>query len=159
MKWLNPIFGIALLVAMAPGCSRRVDTQADAQAIRDMETEWNQDFMARNVERLVSHYAEGAVLMAPGMPPAAGKAGIRKVLRAMVADPALTVKFRAARIDVAASGDLGYAWGSYLMTMTDPQTKRIVHDHGSYVTTYRRESDGAWKAVADIATSEVGPPG
>jgi ketosteroid isomerase-like protein len=26
------------------------------------------------------------------------------------------------------------------------------------VTTYRKQADGSWKAVADIATSEVPPP-
>jgi hypothetical protein len=42
--------------------------------------------------------------------------------------------------------------------VTDPQTKQIVNDHGSYVTTYRKQPDGTWKAIADIATSEVPPP-
>jgi hypothetical protein len=44
------------------------------------------------------------------------------------------------------------------LTLTDPQTKQVVNDHGSYVTTYRKQPDGAWKAVADIASSEVSPP-
>jgi hypothetical protein len=44
------------------------------------------------------------------------------------------------------------------MAMTDPQRKQVINDHGSYVTTYRKQPDGAWKAVADIATSEVPPP-
>jgi hypothetical protein len=44
------------------------------------------------------------------------------------------------------------------MTVTDPQTKQIINDHGSYVTTYRKQPDGTWKAVADIATSAVPPP-
>jgi hypothetical protein len=44
------------------------------------------------------------------------------------------------------------------MAMTDPQTRQVINDHGSYVTTYRKQPDGTWKAVADIATSEVPPP-
>jgi hypothetical protein len=42
--------------------------------------------------------------------------------------------------------------------MTDPQTRQVINDHGSYVTTYRKQPDGAWKAVADMATSEVPTP-
>jgi ketosteroid isomerase-like protein len=61
-------------------------------------------------------------------------------------------------VDVAKSGDLGYTQGSYKLTVTDPTTHKIINDHGSYVTTYRKQADGSWKAVADIATSEV-PPG
>jgi ketosteroid isomerase-like protein len=59
---------------------------------------------------------------------------------------------------VAKSGDVAYTQGSYTMVMTDPQTKQVINDHGSYVTTYRKQPDGTWKAVADIATSEVPPP-
>ncbi len=43
------------------------------------------------------------------------------------------------------------------MTMTNPATKQPLSDHGSYVTTYAKQADGSWKAVADIATSEVPP--
>jgi ketosteroid isomerase-like protein len=56
---------------------------------------------------------------------------------------------------VAGSGDLAYSRGTYTMTMTDPKTKKPVTDHGSYVTDYRKQPDGSWKAVADIVTSEV----
>jgi hypothetical protein len=44
------------------------------------------------------------------------------------------------------------------MTVTDPNTKQLINDHGTYVTTWRKQPDGTWKAVADIVTSEVPPP-
>ncbi len=157
MKRLRSTICFALLVPLAGGCGRTVNTVAEVQAIRDTEAKWNQDFTARDVETLVDHYTDDAVLMVPGMPPSVGRKDIRKTLTGMIGDPALSLKFSAARINVSASGDLGYSQGSYLMTMTDPNTKRVVHDYGSYVTTYRREADGAWKAVTDIATSEALP--
>jgi len=52
---------------------------------------------------------------------------------------------------------MAFTQGSYLLTITDPQSKKVVHDNGSYVTTYRREADGTWKAVTDIATSSAWP--
>jgi ketosteroid isomerase-like protein len=76
----------------------------------------------------------------------------------MVADPALSLKFHATKVEVAKSGDVDYTQGTYTMTVTDPKTKQLIHDHGSYVTTYRKQPDGTWKAVADIATSDVPPP-
>ena len=76
----------------------------------------------------------------------------------MVSDPALSLKFHATKVEVAKSGDVAYTQGTYTLTLTDPQTKQVINDHGSYVTTYRKQPDGTWKAVADIATSEVPPP-
>jgi hypothetical protein len=47
---------------------------------------------------------------------------------------------------------------TYTLTLTDPQTKQLIHDQGSFVTTYRKHPDETWKAVTDVATSEVPPP-
>jgi uncharacterized protein (TIGR02246 family) len=130
----------------------------DIKALNDNETQWNQDFASKDVDKIVAHYADDAILMNPGMPSSSGKDAIRNNLKQMVSDPALSLKFRATKVEVAKSGDVAYTQGSYTLTMTDPQTKQVINDHGSYVTTYRKQPDGAWKAVADIATSEVPPP-
>jgi ketosteroid isomerase-like protein len=85
-----------------------------------------------------------------------GKDAILKSLTGMVS--AMDLKFQASKVDVASSGDLGYTQGSYTLGLTDPKTKKVVNDHGSYVTTYRKQADGSWKAVADIANSETPEP-
>jgi uncharacterized protein (TIGR02246 family) len=145
---------------MLAGCSQSAaDTrEADAKALRGVEAQWNQDYAGKDAAKLAAYYADDAVLMAPGMAAAKGKDEIRKELTEMVADPALSLKFQAARVEVARSGDIGYSQGSYTLTVTDPVSKQVIHDHGNYVTTYHKQPDGTWKAVADIATSEVPPP-
>jgi len=122
------------------------------QALTANEAQWNQDFAAKDLDKLVAHYADDAVLMSPGMPAASGKDAIRQVLKAMLDDPALSLKFQASKVEVSKSGDMAFTQGSYTMTMTDPASKKTINDQGSYVTTYRKQADGSWKAVADIAT-------
>ena len=78
-------------------------------------------------------------------------------LKQMLADPVLTLKFEASRVEVASSGDMAYTQGSYTMTMTDPSTKKPINDKGSYVTVYKKQADGSWKAVSDIASSATPP--
>jgi uncharacterized protein (TIGR02246 family) len=146
----------ALGALLLSGCSAD-NRQAIVQALKDNEAQWNNDFAAKNADKLAAHYADNAVLMSPGMPAANGKAGIRKVFMEMVGDPALSLQFHASRVEVAQSGDMAFTQGSYQMTMTDPASKKVIHDRGSYVTTYGKQADGSWKAVADIATSEVPP--
>ena len=154
----NTLIALCTLAALClAGCGQTGTHQSDTLALKDNETRWNQDFVTRNVDTLAAHYADNAILTAPGMPSGSGIKEIRKLLTEMMADPALTLQFQASRVEVAKSGDLAYTQGSYRMTMTDPSSKRIVHDHGSYVTTYAKQPDGSWKAVADIATSEVSP--
>jgi uncharacterized protein (TIGR02246 family) len=143
-----------LAVVLAYGSSNN----ADVEAIKATEQQWNKDFQAKNVDALLAHYSDDATLMAPGMTHATGKAGIRSALKEMVSDRAFSLHFQARRTEVARGGDIGFTEGSYMMTLTDPATKKPIHDNGSYVTVYRKQADGSWKAISDIATSEV-PPG
>jgi uncharacterized protein (TIGR02246 family) len=165
---MKPFATLCAITAMAltmTACKQTPDTPdtpdthaADVKAIQDNEAQWNQDFAAKDNDKIVANYAEDAILMVPGAPAISGKEAIRTALKPMAADPALSFKFQASRVEVAKSGDVGYTQGTYTMTATDPQTKKIINDHGSYVTTFRKQPDGTWKVVADIATSEVPPP-
>lgn len=160
MKSAPFLGGLTALALMLAGCAQApTDTrETDTKALKDNETQWNQDFVSKDAEKLLAHYADDAVLMGSGMPSSSGKDAIRKTLKDMVADPALSLKFQSSKVEVAKGGDVAYTQGSYTMTMTDPNSKQVINDHGSYVTTYRKQPDGSWKAVADIASSEVPPP-
>ena len=154
--FLAIVSGIALMTA---ACNQAPDTHdADVQAIKTLETTWNQDYAGKSPDKLAAYYADDAVLMAPGMAPASGKDAIHTMIGQMITDPALSLKFQASKVDAAKSGDFAYSQGAYTMTMTDPNTKQVINDHGSYVTVYHKQADGAWKVVSDIATSEVPPP-
>jgi uncharacterized protein (TIGR02246 family) len=158
MKKLS-IPGVATLIALTlAACNQAPDARdADATAIKNYETQWNQDWAARDPAKLASYYADDAVVMAPGAPATVGKDAIGSEMKQMLADPALSLHFKTSKVEVAKSGDIAFSQGSYLMKMTDPQTHQVIHDRGSYVTTYRKQADGTWKAVEDIATSEVPP--
>ena len=144
--------GFATALPAQPARSAR----GAAAAIRATEEQWNRDWARRDVGRLVAHYTRDAVLMAPGAR-MVGAAEIRAGLTQMLADPALSLRFHAERVLVSASGDLAYTQGTYTYRSTDPHSHQPVEDHGSYVTTYRRQPNGAWLAVDDIASSGATP--
>jgi len=153
------IFSVALLVTLAlTGCNQLSSHDAAVKAIQDTETHLNHDYASRDVDKIMDHYADDAVMMVPGTPISNGKAAIREGVKPMAADPALALKFASTRVEVAKSGDLAWTQGTYTLTMTDPQSHQVINDHGSYVTTYSKQPDGSWKTVPDIVTSEVPPP-
>jgi uncharacterized protein (TIGR02246 family) len=159
MNRLTSICAIAAMAFTITACNTTPDTHdADTKAIQDNEAQWNQDFAAKDQDKLVAHYTDDAVLMVPGAPAYSGKDAIRGSVKEMLADPALALHFHSTKVDVAKSGDLAYTQGVYTLDFTDPQTKQVIHDHGNYVTAFRKQPDGSWKAVSDIITSEVPPP-
>ena len=159
MKRFAALAGATLLALMAAACNQTANTHdADVQAIKDVETQWNQDFVAKDADKLAAHYTNDAVLMAPGEAATVGMDAIKTALKQMVSDPTISLKFQASKVDTSSSGDMGYSQGSYTLTLTDPQSKQMINDHGSYVTVYRKQADGTWKAVSDIASSGVPMP-
>ena len=163
MKHKLVALGIFAALAIATSCNQTPQTQtadahdADIQALKDNEAQWNKDFQSKDVEKLLAHYTDDAVLISPGSPASHGKDAIRTALSEMAGDNALMLSFAADRVEVAKSGDMAYTEGSYTMTMTDPATKKPISDKGSYVTVYKKQADGSWKAVSDIASSGTPP--
>jgi uncharacterized protein (TIGR02246 family) len=159
MKRFATLCAISAMALTISACNQTPDTHdADVKAVQDNEAQWNQDWAAKDQDKIMAHYADDAILIVSGSPSTSGKEAIRAALKQMVADPAVSLKFQPTKVEVAKSGDVAYTQGTYTLTLTDPQTKQLVNDHGSYVTTYRKQPDGSWKAVVDIATSEVPPP-
>jgi uncharacterized protein (TIGR02246 family) len=147
MRRFAALLSVLVIALMATACNQPADTHdADVKAIKNNEAQWNQDWQSKDPDKIAAHYAGDGVLIVSGMPPILGRDAIPSSLKQMVADPA---------VEVANSGDLAYTQGSYKMTLTDPRTKKLINDHGSYVTVYRKKPDGPWKAVSDVAVSDV----
>jgi ketosteroid isomerase-like protein len=132
------------------------DAAAVETALKADETQWEKDYAARDVDKLAGHYADDAALAITGFALATDTAGRRSTIEKFVADPALTVTFASDRTGVAQSGDLAYTRGHYSTTSTDPATKQPKVENGSYLTVWRKQADGNWKAVEDFTTP--GPP-
>ena len=149
----------AITTLMLTACNRGPNPHdTEVLKIQGVEMKWNHDYLARDIDNLMAHYTDDAVLIVPGTPALSGKPAIASILRPMLSDPLLSLHFKSSRVEVSKSRDLAYTQGTYTLLTTDPQTKRAVNDHGSYVTTYRKQGDGSWKAVVDIITSDVPPP-
>lgn len=134
-----------------------VDISAEKAKIRDLEAAWSKDAAAKDVDKSVANYADDAILMIPGSPAAKTKDAVRASWKGMLGDPNFKISFAPDRIEVSASGDLATTHGSYTMTMTNPRTKKPVEDKGSYLTVYKKQADGNWKAIEDTTSSEIPP--
>jgi uncharacterized protein (TIGR02246 family) len=139
----------------AEGNAAAASTDA-AAAVKAVEGEMLAAFQAKDAAKLTSHYAPNAMLAIPGRT-VQGTAAITKANADDLADPAFSLTFVNGTTDVASSGDLAYTSGTFNVSYTDPKTKAVVKQNGTYVTVFRKQADGSWKAVADIATPGAPP--
>lgn len=124
------------------------------QAIKADETKWNKQFKDKDTEALVGHYADHAFFVAPGVPGTEGSTPIRQAFANASTDPAFNVQFSSDKIDVAGSGDMAYTRGHFTEQYTDKKTGKVMSNSGSYLTVYKKQDDGSWKAVEDFAAAD-----
>jgi uncharacterized protein (TIGR02246 family) len=145
------------LVLATSGCGHKGATAADLEAaqkaIQADQVKWNQDFKAKNLEGLLGHYSDDAYFVADG-PAADGSTAIRKGYSDALTDNYFSVTFASDKIDVANAGDMAYARGHFTEKHQDRKTGKIVTTSGSYLTVYKKQDDGSWKAVEDFASGD-----
>ena len=151
-----PLAVAAVAALGANGCTKGASAASDPaaieQSIRAQEAQWQKDYAAKDINALAGHYADDSVLVSPGDPPSTSDVDRRKALQTFLSDPNLKISFAADKVDVAQSGELAVSRGHYAMTATDAKTQKPVESQGSYLTAYKKQADGSWKAIDDFST-------
>ncbi len=153
---------IAVVAALGvSGCTKKAEAAGDtaqiSDAIKAQEAQWEKDYAAKDLNALAGHYADDAALGGPGDPLATTDVDRRKELQALVTDPNFKLSFATDRVQVAQSGEYAYSRGHYSMTLTDKATNKPADNQGSYLTVYKKQDDGSWKAVEDFVTPGPAP--
>jgi ketosteroid isomerase-like protein len=109
---------------------------------------------ARGLEGWLAYAAPDAIFMPDGVDPVRGAEALRAFYTPFFARPGMSLIWHPVSADVSAADDLGYTTGLWqFRSLVDGKT---VTRRGKYVTIWKRQSDGGWKAVVDIDNS--GPP-
>jgi uncharacterized protein (TIGR02246 family) len=142
---------------VAAACTRTVpdSRDADIKAVKAVEAAWVADIATKDVDKFASYYADDASLLMPNEPIINGRDNIMAALKPMLADPNFALAFQATRADASKGSDFVYTVGTYSMTMSSPRGKKPVTDKGKYLTVFRKQPDGSWKAVADMINSDM----
>ena len=153
MKKLIPLALAGMAAFAVTGCMKGADTTADTTKITDsikaQEAAWEKGYADKDINVLAGEYADDAALVSPGEPVATTDVDRRKSLGALITDPNFKLSFATDRVTVASAGDLATSRGHYTLTMTDKATGKPVTSSGTYLTVYKKQPDGVFKAVED----------
>jgi ketosteroid isomerase-like protein len=128
------------------------NTVADEQAIRNLDTQFNNYIVATNDSIITSLYAADGVLLPPNEPPVAGTANIRKYFAAMwPMGPKLVVTPTLVKV----TGDMAFEDGTWTFSATTPAGP--MKDNGKYLVIWTR-SAGGWKILRDMWSSDNPAP-
>jgi ketosteroid isomerase-like protein len=137
------------LAAFAAGCTPAVNVEQERAALMAADRAWSET--TKDPEKMAASIADGGSVYPPGMPIVTGGDAIRKMFTQMMAAPGFTLSWTPTKAEVGAAGDLGYTTGTYQSTMGG------VSEKGKYVTTWKKQADGAWKVTEDIFNADEAP--
>ena len=137
------------------GCTStpKVDTVAEAEAIRNIENQWTVALQNKDIDKVMSIYSPEGVVMKPNNSIYVGLQSIRKQVESDFADTTMLWNTTSTTIDiieVSASGDIAYARGinrGKMKTLTG-----IVESSEKWIDIYKK-IDGQWKCTVGIWNS------
>lgn len=125
---------------------------------KDRLLETDRQFAAMSVEKGAAEafnkfLAEDAMGL-NGPHPVVGRENIYAEMKAEAG--AYTLEWDPQRAEVAASADLGWSWGTYVLTSIDENGDE-KKSYGKYLNVWQRRDDGEWKVVVDVGTPSPPP--
>jgi ketosteroid isomerase-like protein len=147
--------GCVGMLLFAAGCNQQapVDTKAAEQAVRDTDARWSKAAAAHDVAGVLSFYADDAIVLPPNEPTITNKQANHDEWTALLA-AGVDLSWKADRVEAASSGDLVYETGTYALQMKDAKGNPVA-DKGKILQVWKRQTDGSWKAAADMYSSDL----
>jgi ketosteroid isomerase-like protein len=153
MSSLKIMTAIMLLAASCVGATKSIERER--QAIARAEADFEKARAERGLEGWLSFFAEDTADFVRGAPFTFTKEEMRKHLEKSF-DPADQLTWKPVKIEVAASSDLAYSLGTWQLKGKDPKGNDVTQT-GKYITVWKKQKDGSWKAVADTGTVDPRP--
>jgi ketosteroid isomerase-like protein len=145
----------ALLAVVGAACAPPADLPDAATVVAElMEADrvFAADVAERGTDAWVEAFADSGTMFRPGGT-IRGHDAIREMMAPAFADTSFRLTWDPVEAFASPDGQLGYTIGRYTSRRRDADGA-VVESTGSYLTLWRRQADGVWKAVADIGNPD-----
>lgn len=147
------IFLLPALIFFVACNNQQTDTKAEGEKVMEASREWAKSASAKDIEKIISYWADDAVVLQPGQTALHGKKEIRSMVEASFKTPGFSITWEPQLVEVSKSGDLAYLMEKSHVTFNDSSGKAITQNYNG-VTIWKKQTDGTWKNVVDITADE-----
>ena len=143
------LFLFLLLIA---SCNQpKVDTEGEK--IIQLSKEWSNTAATKDIEKILSYWAEDAFVMQEGQAPLKGKQQIRQMVEESFKMPGFSISWEPQTVEVSDNGDMAYLIENSKVSFND-STGKTVTINNKAVSIWRKQADGSWKNAVDISTAD-----
>jgi len=148
----------AALVSIAPSATRDAEAQtigrkAAEAAITKADKAFCQAVTDRRLDRFLAFVADDATFGGGTPQQLRGRDAVAKAWAPYFAEGGPTLVWKPVSAKVLVGGDLGYTVGTYARHAIGPDGKPVT-GRGNYLTVWKKQTDGSWKAVFDTGSAE-----
>jgi ketosteroid isomerase-like protein len=155
MKLLALAAILLIAVIVLPNMRSSALPTSGADTLRQLEADFMKAAAEKGSQGYMSYYAEDSAELPNGEDAILGKENIAKTM-GFLDDKNNRLTWSPVHADMAASGDLGYTYGTYEFRSIGKDGKPTVED-GKYVSIWKKQKDGSWKVVMDMGNSSPRP--
>jgi ketosteroid isomerase-like protein len=145
---------LGITIAEVASQTKKPAVSKQLESLLQVDRNFDKDVAEKGVEAWVSYFANDSKMFRAGGIITEGKDEIRTLMTPVFATPGFSLRWEPISGDIAKSGDLGYTYGISTAKTLDKDGKEQIHI-GKYVTIWKKQSDGSWKAVLDIGTGSA----
>jgi len=148
MKHINRL--LMLIFTSLAGCNEpKIDTIAEGERLMQISRDWSKYAATDSIDKILSYWADDAVVMSLGQPPIRGKKAISEMIEGSSKIPGFKISWEPLSVVVSKSGDLAYMIEQNQITVNDSLGNPITEFNKS-VTIWRKEDDGSWRNIVDM---------
>jgi len=130
-----------------------VDVEADIEAIKKINEEFESAHNAGDIDKIVSLFTDDAVRFPAAGPALIGKKAIRDWLQ-QIFDQYTTVEQKNVLVDFEVSGDLAFYHDTWEVTNTPKEGGEPLRLNGNGIVIMQKQADGAWKIICNGWSNE-----
>lgn len=148
---------VALAAVFVPGCSPGggIDVEEETAKLLQIDREFAAASVVHGAAEAFRMYLQrDATMFSDGRHPVRGREAIYEVMKP--GDAAAVLEWTPRDGGVARSGEMGWTWGEYTVTVKDAEGGE-EKSYGKYVNVWKKNSDGEWKVLVDIGNESPAP--
>lgn len=152
---MKQLFLVVILLVITVKLYSQMELQKEIEALKQVDIEFSRLSEEKGMkEAFLAYISDDGVLLRPYSMPIAGYEAVKKSLEEGGGD--FTLTWSPLFADVSLSGDMGYTYGLYDLTIKDSNGAEQIHK-GTYVSIWKKDNSGKWKFTLDTGNPGLEP--
>jgi len=140
-----------LVIFVLFSCSEKKPV-ANPQVLMDADRAFSDYSVNHGMQKAFIEFAhDSVVLLKPNQMPIVGKHDLMKSYQGK-SDKSFVLTWKPAKAVIAESSEIGYTYGFWTLTASNETS------HGTYLTVWKKDSNGKWKYIADTGNEGLENP-